>query len=160
MQDQNQVTTPDQMPDPKRHAPAPSTRRSRASRRAKARPRDRPKLRVRVRRPRYPLMNQLNPTQVEHLRAVAQTYVPDMSEPAAVEVLLVLLEVCHILDLVPSVMEQIFGATVLHGLATWGSLLPPHDRTSGAQRVWVWMPGATRPLQGRIDGDGAVRVSR
>jgi hypothetical protein len=105
-------------------------------------------------------MNHPNPTQVEHFHAVAQTYVPDLDQPAAVEVLLVLVEVCHILDLPPVTMEQIFGANVLEALHTWADYIPTRRPHPGAQRAWVWMPGATRPLQARIGNDGAVRVSR
>jgi hypothetical protein len=94
------------------------------------------------------------------MRAVVQTYVPDMDKSSAVEVLLVVLEVCHILELVPSVVEKIFGANVLECLETWGNFIPLRESTDCSHRAWVWMPGATRPLQARIDADGAVRVSR
>jgi hypothetical protein len=94
------------------------------------------------------------------LRAVVQTYVPDMDKAAAVEVLLVVLEVCHIFDVVPSVVEKVFGANVLECLETWGNFIPVREPSAGTHRAWVWVPGATRPLQARIDADGTVRVSR
>ena len=89
-----------------------------------------PAARPKVRHKRYPLMNQLSAEQVGHFRTIANTYIPDMYDPAAVEVLLVVLEICHILDLTPGVVEQIFGVRVLAALETWGDLVPPRRRPS------------------------------
>ena len=117
-------------------------------------PRARPKLRHK----RYPLMNHLSADQVGLFRTVANTYIPDMYDPAAVEVLLIVLEVCHILDLIPSVLEQIFGPRVLAVLETWGDLVPPRRRPDLVRRAWVWLPNQPRPKLYPIAADGTIHV--
>ena len=119
-----------------------------------ARPAARPKLRHK----RYPLMNQLSAEQVRLFRTIANTYIPDMYDPAAVEVLLVVLEICHILDLTPGIVARIFGARVLATLETWGDLVPPRRRPGLVRRAWVWLPNQTRPGLYPIDGDGTIHV--
>jgi hypothetical protein len=118
-----------------------------------ARPAARPKLRHK----RYPLMNQLSAEQVGLFRTIANTYIPDMYDPAAVEVLLVLLEICHVLDLTPGIVARIFGARVLAALETWGDLVPPRQRPDVVRRAWVWLPNQARPGLYPID-DGTIRL--
>ncbi len=117
-----------------------------------------PAARPKVRHKRYPLMNQLSAEQVGHFRTIANTYIPDMYDPAAVEVLLVLLEVCHILDLIPTVVARIFGARVLAALETWGDLVPPRRRPGLVRRAWVWLPNQARPRLYPLADDGTIRV--
>ena len=114
--------------------------------------------RLKVRHKRYPLMNHLSAEQVGLFRAVANTYIPDMYDPAAVEVLLVLVEICHILDLIPTVLEQIFGVRVLAALETWGDLVPPRRRPGLVRRAWVWLPNQARPRLYPLADDGTIRV--
>ena len=68
---------------------------------------------------------QLSRAQLEQLQAVAQTYTPDLHDAAAVEVLLVLLEVGHILELSEGQLDRIFGPRCLRVLNTWGDVIPP-----------------------------------
>jgi hypothetical protein len=103
-------------------------------------------------------MNQLSPEQVGHFRTVANTYIPDMYDGAAVEALLVLVEVCHILDLLPTVMEEIFGPRVLQALDTWGDLIPPRRRPGLVHRAWVWLPNQSRPKLYPIASDGTIQL--
>ena len=117
-----------------------------------------PAARPKARHPRYPLMNHLSAEQVGDLRAIANTYIPDMYDPAAVEVLLVLVEVCHVLDLIPTVLEQIFGVRVLAVLETWGDLVPPRRRPGLVRRAWVWLPNQARPKLYPIADDGTIHV--
>ena len=119
-----------------------------------ARPPARPKLRHK----RYPLMNQLSAEQVRLFRTIANTYIPDMYDPAAVEVLLVLLEICHILDLTPAIVARIFGERVLAALETWGDLVPPRRRPDVVRRAWVWLPNQTRPGLYLVADDGTIRL--
>jgi hypothetical protein len=62
----------------------------------------------------------LTDEQVEHLRSVAAVYIPDLRDPAAAEVLLVLLEVCRILRLSPERVARVFGERALTALEAWG----------------------------------------
>jgi hypothetical protein len=103
-------------------------------------------------------MNQLSAEQVGHFRTVANTYIPDMDDPAAVEVLLVVLEICQILDLLPAVVAEIFGERVLAALETWGDLVPPRRRQGLVRRAWVWLPNQPRPQLYGIEGDGTIRL--
>jgi hypothetical protein len=105
-------------------------------------------------------MNQLSVEQAGHFRTVVATYIPDMDDPAAVEVLLVLVEICHILDLLPSVMDQIFGTRLLRGLATWGDLIPPRRRPGIVRRAWVWLPNQPRPKLYCIENDDTIRLPK
>ena len=72
--------------------------------------------------------------------------------------LLVVLEVCHILDLIPTVLEQIFGPRVLAVLETWGDLVPPRRRPGLVRRAWVWLPNQARPKLYPIADDGTIHV--
>ena len=62
-----------------------------------------------TRSPRFPLMNQLSARQVAQFQSLAGIYRADLLDPAAWEALLLLFEVCNILDLLPTVVERIFG---------------------------------------------------
>ena len=65
---------------------------------------------------RYALKNQLNAEQTAQFAAIVATYAPDLHDPAAVEVLLVLREVCTVLDFPQAELEQLFGARLLAAL--------------------------------------------
>jgi hypothetical protein len=88
---------------------------------------------------------------------IASTYTPDLHDPAAVEVLLVLLEVCHILDLSEHRLHKIFGAQ-LHALQTWGDIVPPKQRPPQLRRAWVWVPNTYQPKLHPIAEDGAIHI--
>jgi hypothetical protein len=141
------------------HADAPKSPRCTAE--------DPPRARPKLRNARYPMMNQLNIEQMAHFHEIAATYIPDMHELTAVEVLLVLLEICHILDIQPAAVEQIFGERVLRGLETWGDIVVPSTAGSKAaskapgqepRRAWVWIPGRIGPMPCRIDENGSICV--
>jgi hypothetical protein len=101
-----------------------------------------------------PQRNRLSNVQVDHLKAIAGTYTPDLHDPAAVEVLLVLLEVCRILDLSESRLEAIFSPRYLYALTTWGDVVPPKQRPARLQRAWVWLPNQYAPKLHPIGDDG------
>ena len=143
---------------PHRHSRRPSRRSCRRSRRRRPAAAPAAGPRPKLRHKRYPLMNQLSREQEGHFRTIANTYIPDMYDPAAVEVLLVLLEVCHILDLIPTVLARIFGARVLAALETWGDLVPPRRRPDLVRRAWVWLPNQARPRLYPLADDGTIRV--
>ncbi len=94
-------------------------------------------------------MNTLSSDQQRQFGALVASYHPDPDDPAAVEVLMILLEVCHILDLLPAVIEQLFTAAVLRRLRTWNGLVvyAPGRQPSLPQsrRLWVWRPGGGDP---------------
>ena len=54
-------------------------------------------------------MNQLSARQVAQFQALAGIYRADLLDPGAWEALLLLLEICNILDLLPTVIDRIFG---------------------------------------------------
>ena len=58
--------------------------------------------------------------------------------------LLVLLEICHILQLSDYRLGKIFGSR-LHDLETWGDIVPPKRRPPQLQRAWVWVPNTYQP---------------
>jgi hypothetical protein len=95
--------------------------------------------------------------QVRGLQTVVETYVPDLRDPAAVEVLLVLLEVCHILAFSEHRLAQIFGCH-LHALESWGDIVPPKQRPRKVQRAWVWVPNTYGPKVYPIGNDGAISI--
>ena len=110
-------------------------------------------------RPRTaPAGAQVSGPQLQQLQAVAQTYTPDMDDAAAVEVLLVLLEVGHILELSEGQIDRIFGRRCRRVLDTWGDVLPPRARAAEVQRAWVWLPNRRGPALYPIGEDGAIRV--
>src|SRR4051794_963548 len=96
----NMQRRPDPMPAKPRQSPCRPNRR---------RPIDSLDLRATGRRPRFPLMNQLSPGQVRQFQSLAAVYRADLLDPGAWEALLLLLEICNILDLLPGVVERIFG---------------------------------------------------
>ena len=102
--------------------------------------------------------NYLSAEQFAALRTIVATYMPDLSDPAAVEVLLVLLEVCHILDLSDYRLRQIFGSRQLHALETWGDIVPPKQRPSELRRAWVWPSNTYQPKLYPIAEDGTIRI--
>ena len=114
--------------------------------------------RPKARRPRYPLMNQLSPEQVGYFRTLVNTYIPDMYDGAAVEVLLVLVEVCHILDLLPTVMEEIFGPRCPPGPRHLGRPHPPTPPPRPRPPRWVWLPNQSRPQLYPIASDGTIQL--
>jgi hypothetical protein len=107
-----------------------------------------------------PQRNRLSHNQLELLRSIATTYTPDMRDAAAVEVLLVLLEVCNILDLSPSRLNFIFGKRNVHTLLTWGDILPPMRRPSDVRRAWVWLSNRPRPRLYPIDEEGCIQTDQ
>ena len=137
---------PEQVSKPKRRLASPPL--------APARPIARPKVQMRS----YIPTNYLSPEQACDLHTIVNTYIPDLSDPAAVEVLLVLLEVCHILDISDYRMRQIFGARQLHALETWGDIVPPKQRPPALQRAWVWVPNTYQPKLYPIAEDGTIRI--
>ena len=106
----------------------------------------------------YEHTNHLTQEQAGAFRAIVDTYIPDLHDPAAVEVLLVLLEVCHILEVSDYRMRKIFGARQLHALESWGDIVPPKQRPPQLQRAWVWAPNTYQPKLYPIAADGAVHV--
>jgi hypothetical protein len=117
-----------------------------------------PHARPRVQLRGYEHTNHLTQEQAGAFRTIVDTYIPDLHDPAAVEVLLVLLEVCHILEVSDYRMRKIFGARQLHALATWGDIVPPKQRPPQLQRAWVWAPNTYQPKLYPIAADGTVRV--
>ena len=105
-----------------------------------------------------PLRNQLSFDQLDHLRSIATTYTPDLHDAAAVEVLLVLLEVCYILELSPSRLNYIFGKRHLHTLLTWGDILPAMRRPAHVRRAWVWVSNRPRPRLYAINEEGCIQI--
>jgi hypothetical protein len=103
-----------------------------------------------------PLLH-LTQAQVAALRAITGTYLPDLHDPAAVEVLLVLLEVCHVLALSEWRLAQIFGSH-LHALESWGDIVPPRRRPTRLRRAWVWVPNTLAPKLYSIEEQGIIRL--
>ncbi|MFN8466311.1 MAG: hypothetical protein U0X20_12210 [Caldilineaceae bacterium] len=101
--------------------------------------------------------NHLSQKQAKELQVIAGTYTPDLHDPAAVEVLLVLLEVCHILQLSEYRLGKIFGSH-LHALETWGDIVPPKRRPPQLQRAWVWVPNTYQPRLYPIGKDGTICI--
>ena len=101
--------------------------------------------------------NHLSQKQAKELQVIAGTYTPDLHDPAAVEVLLVLLEVCHILQLSEYRLGKIFGSH-LHALETWGDIVPPKRRPPQLQRAWVWVPNTYQPRLYPIAADGTICI--
>jgi hypothetical protein len=96
--------------------------------------------------------------QAAALRAIVETYTPDRHDPAAMEVLLVLLEVCRVLGVGEEGLAAVFGAGILHALETWGDAVPPKRRPARLRRVWVWLPDACGPRVYPVGEAGAVRI--
>ena len=108
---------------------------------------------------RYALKNQLSAGQAAQFEAIIATYAPDLHDPAAVEVLLVLREVCTILDFPLAELEQLFGARLLGALATWGDIVvSPKSRPAQVDRAWVWRVDRANPRPYRIDRKGFIYI--
>ena len=101
--------------------------------------------------------NHLSQKQMKELQVIVGTYTPDLHDPAAVEVLLVLLEVCHILQLSEHRLGKIFGS-YLHALETWGDIVPPKRRPPQLRRAWVWVPNTYQPRLYPIGEDGTICI--
>ena len=66
-------------------------------------------------------MSELLQEQLSHISEIVSTYSADPDDPTSLEVLLVLQEVCHILEISHYEMVSIFGKRTLHTLRTWGT---------------------------------------
>jgi hypothetical protein len=100
-------------------------------------------------------MSDLHQEQLSHLAEIAGTYSADTDDPTSLEVLLVLQEICHILEISHYEMISIFGKRTLHTLRTWGE----HGdaaASQGPRRVWIWWPNAPRPVLCKILDDGTI----
>ena len=102
-----------------------------------------------TRSPRFPLMNQLSERQVAQFQSLAAIYRADLLDPGAWEALLLLLEICNILDLLPTVIERIFGEGIRARVETWsGGIHPrcPQSPPAGAAPPCVGLaPPRTPP---------------
>ena len=124
----------------------------------------------RTRNKRHALMNCLSVGQKREMQRLVAAYSPDVQgpahdpahypacDPAAVEVLLILLEVCHILDLLPSEIDHLFTPRVVKTLERWESAVVGARRPRGTGRAWVWLPNQARPQVRRIEAGGVLRV--
>ena len=101
-------------------------------------------------------MSELQQDQLSHISEIASTYSADTDDPTSLEVLLVLQEVCHILEISHYEMVSIFGKRTLHTLRTWGSDRPENGSPSKPRRVWIWCPNAPRPVRCKILDDGTI----
>jgi hypothetical protein len=142
------------IPEPPGQAAGPAA--APPAERPAAKPADKPVGRPKVKVRGYLPAHQLSQQQVDNLHTIVETYGPDLHDPAAVEVLLVLLEVCHILDVPEPRMGQIFGERRLHGLETWGDIVPPKRRPPKLRRAWVWAPNSYQPKLYPIEEDGTI----
>lgn len=111
-----------------------------------------------TRHKRHPLMNHLSLEQKQHLKEIIDTYTPDLHDPAAVEVLLVLLEVCHILDLLPCELNHLFTCRILDILDHYGDIVPPRQRPPAIRRAWVWLSNQAHPNLYRVSAKGTIRI--
>jgi hypothetical protein len=94
--------------------------------------------------------------QIQRLRVIVATYAPDLGDPAAIEVLLVLLEVCRIFDPAEQTLSSIFWPRLLERLDNWGDCAPERRRPAQVQRVWVWLPNQQTPRLLPIGEDGMI----
>lgn len=115
-----------------------------------------------IRHKRYPLMNHLSMGQKQQFQRIIAAYRPDLHDPApdpaAVEVLLILLEICHILDLLPNEIDHLFTPPVCKALETWEGAVVGVRRPPQNGRVWVWLPTQPRPQVRRIEANGVLRI--
>ena len=79
---------------------------------------------------------------------------PTPTTPPRSEVLLVLQEICHILEIPHYEMVSIFGKRTTT-LRTWGKNNGTAGSVRGPRRVWIWWPNAPRSVLCRID-DGTI----
>jgi hypothetical protein len=101
-------------------------------------------------------MSDLLQEQLSHIADIAGTYSADPDDPTSLEVLLVLQEICHILEISHYEMVSIFGKRTLHTLRTWGKNNCTAGSVRGPRRVWIWWPNAPRPVLCRILDDGTI----
>jgi hypothetical protein len=101
-------------------------------------------------------MSDLHQEQLSHIADIVGTYSADPDDPTSLEVLLVLQEICHILEIPHYELASIFGKRTLHALRTWGKANGSTQGTSGPRRVWIWWPNAPRPVLCRILDDGTI----
>ena len=111
-----------------------------------------------IRHHRHPLMNCLSMEQRRSLKAIVSTYTPDLHDPAAVEVLLILREVCYILDMLPHDMDRLFTRRVLAALDAWGDLITRPQRPQRLRRAWVWLPNQAGPQCFPVAPDGTIHI--
>lgn len=121
-------------------------------------------------------MKTVSDEQYNQLRAVARAYAPDLPDPVAAEVLLMLYEVCQVLKLEDREILNLFGRRVFGFLCHWGDrpAAPVGPFTAGQfapkpacgaaaerpARVWVWPPDALGPAFGLLDDAGKVAYLR
>jgi hypothetical protein len=101
-------------------------------------------------------MSELTQDQLSHISEIVSTYSSDTDDPTSLEVLLVLQEVCHILEISHYEMVSIFGKRTLHTLRTWGNDHRENGSTASPRRVWIWWPGSPRPALCKLLDDGTV----
>src|SRR6476620_10159721 len=101
-------------------------------------------------------MSDLHQEQLSHLADIAGTYSADPDDPTSLEVLLVLQETCHILEISHSEMVSIFGKRTLPTLRTWGKHGDDAAASHGPRRVWIWWPNAPRPVLCKSLDDGTI----
>ena len=101
-------------------------------------------------------MSELLQEQLSHISEIVGTYSADPDDPTSLEVLLVLQEVCHILEISHYEMVSIFGKRTLHTLRTWGSNHRENGSAPSPRRVWIWWPGSPRPALCKILDDGTI----
>jgi hypothetical protein len=101
-------------------------------------------------------MSNISQEQLSHISEVVGTYSADPDDSTSLEVLLVLQEVCHILEISHYEMISIFGKRTLHTLRTWGKSNSAAAGTAGPRRVWIWWPNSPRPMLCKILDDGTI----
>lgn len=109
-----------------------------------------------------PADSRLSSEQQRRIRGLVRTYTPDLHDPSAVEVLLIVLEICRILQFVPGDVEQVFGTALLEPLEQWNGIIvyPPgrQPRPQRVRRVWVWRPGRLNPQVYAVGTSGTIRI--
>lgn len=121
-------------------------------------------------------MNTISDEQYNQLRAIARAYAPDLPDPIAAEVLLMLYEVCQVLQIDDKEIIRLFGRRVFGFLCHWGErpLAPAPPFTAGqyapppAQgpaaarpaRVWVWPQDAAGPRFGLLNDESGIAYLR
>lgn len=115
-----------------------------------------------LRHKRYPLMNTLSAAQMQRIQRIIRLYRSDLDDPASVEVLTIILEMCRILDLLPSEVERLFTRRLLNRLEHWDSIIvyapnqSPHPAQLG--RAWVWLPNHSAPQLVAVAPDGTTAL--
>ena len=91
-------------------------------------------------------MSDLHQEQLSHIADIVGTYSADPDDPTSLEVLLVLQEICHILEIPHYEMVSIFGKRTLHALRTWGK---PTGGNAGHASARAASGSGGRPPRGR-----------